>query len=71
MIPDELAENCYKCKSEFNFFFRRHHCQICRKVFCKNCSVQTNLPTADDEPPRRLRTCKKCKELHGKYSETL
>lgn len=43
MIPDDQAMTCSSvtCKMEFNFFFRRHHCDICRKVFCKNCSLQT------------------------------
>jgi len=68
-IPDEQAESCYKCRNEFNFFFRRHHCHFCRKVFCKNCSTQATLEIGGE--PRRVRTCKRCREQHEKYTETL
>ena len=56
MIPDEQATACYKCYAEFSFLFRRHHCKICRKVFCKNCSLQSELEI--DGVRAKIRACK-------------
>jgi hypothetical protein len=35
---DSAVTSCYKCKSEFSMFVRRHHCRMCGKIFCYNCS---------------------------------
>jgi hypothetical protein len=37
-IDDSLVTDCYKCKSVFTFFNRRHHCRLCGKIFCNDCS---------------------------------
>ena len=34
---DENAEACRKCRSEFTFLNRRHHCRSCGKIFCGLC----------------------------------
>ena len=68
-IPDEQAENCYICKKEFNFFFRRHHCNFCRKIFCKNCSNQIVMEIEGEK--KKVRTCKKCQDQHSKYTDML
>ena len=35
---DEERAHCAKCRSEFGFFNRRHHCRGCGDIFCKACS---------------------------------
>ena len=45
---DSSVNSCHNCKDEFTLFFRKHHCRLCGKIFCYNCSnnyVNTNLKT--------------------------
>lgn len=37
-VKDDTVTECYNCKGKFGFFFRRHHCRGCGRVFCYNCS---------------------------------
>jgi phosphatidylinositol 3-kinase len=37
-VDDLTVKNCYNCDSEFSFFLRRHHCRLCGKIFCYECS---------------------------------
>lgn len=37
---DDLEETCTSCKGEFNPFNRRHHCRLCGRIFCHDCSNQ-------------------------------
>eukprot|EP00934_Nitzschia_sp_Nitz4_P001804 Nitzschia sp. Nitz4//scaffold16_size188269//18255//19893//NITZ4_001768-RA/size188269-augustus-gene-0.87-mRNA-1//-1//CDS//3329538446//1804//frame0 len=34
---------CTSCREEFNPINRRHHCRLCGKIFCNNCSDQRAL----------------------------
>lgn len=36
-VSDDNAQNCTSCQSVFSIMWRRHHCRLCGKVFCKNC----------------------------------
>mmetsp|Transcript_35963 Transcript_35963/g.57509 ORF Transcript_35963/g.57509 Transcript_35963/m.57509 type:complete len:373 (+) Transcript_35963:67-1185(+) len=40
---DEDNPLCYRCKSEFSFRNRRHHCRKCAHIFCENCAPKTNV----------------------------
>lgn len=40
---DDVQNNCLKCSSEFNALNRRHHCRLCGKIFCSNCSKKRAL----------------------------
>ena len=40
---DEMAKTCSSCHCEFNPLNRRHHCRLCGKIFCHNCSSQRAL----------------------------
>lgn len=40
---DELQRCCASCEVEFNPLNRRHHCRLCGKIFCNNCSNQRAL----------------------------
>jgi lipid-binding SYLF domain-containing protein len=34
---------CTSCRGEFNPISRRHHCRLCGKIFCNNCTDQRAL----------------------------
>jgi hypothetical protein len=40
---DELQPRCASCETEFNPLNRRHHCRLCGKIFCNDCSNQRAL----------------------------
>ena len=40
---DELQRTCASCDTEFNPLNRRHHCRLCGKIFCNECSNQRAL----------------------------
>ena len=37
-IPSQNVSKCYKCRSEFGMWKRKHHCRVCGRVFCANCA---------------------------------
>jgi len=50
-MEDFEAPNCLRCNSEFSFLNRRHHCRMCRKIFCGPCSSREI---------KGQRTCENC-----------
>ncbi|ODQ50222.1 hypothetical protein SAICODRAFT_85192 [Saitoella complicata NRRL Y-17804] len=36
--PDDEASRCPLCSRPFTFFLRRHHCRLCGRVICDDCS---------------------------------
>jgi hypothetical protein len=44
-VGDESVIKCFKCAVEFSLILRRHHCRLCGRVFCYQCSNYfTKLP---------------------------
>jgi len=44
-VDDKNVTKCYKCNSEFSFFYRKHHCRCCGRIFCYNCCYdRINIP---------------------------
>ncbi|BFU23552.1 Rho guanine nucleotide exchange factor, putative [Entamoeba histolytica HM-1:IMSS-B] len=37
-IPDNEPKNCLLCKQPFTFVNRKHHCRLCGRCVCSNCS---------------------------------
>ena len=37
-VSDSAVKTCYRCDIEFGFFTRKHHCRLCGRIFCYNCS---------------------------------
>ena len=35
---DKYVTNCTKCRKEFGFWRRKHHCRCCGYIFCGDCS---------------------------------
>lgn len=75
---DQDASQCMQCKAKFGPLFRRHHCRVCGKVFCGNCSSTTHKGLTGHgskaTSPRDNRTCKGCNDnisqARKKYSTT-
>lgn len=61
-IPDAQAPFCSSCHKAFNWRFRRHHCRICGKVFCSNCSQHADI-VINGEKIKKI-VCKKDLLLH-------
>ena len=40
---DKTINNCYICKENFTLFFRKHHCRLCGRIFCYECSKHSVL----------------------------
>jgi len=40
-VDDSKANACYNCETEFSFFYRKHHCRYCGKIFCHKCSSKS------------------------------
>uniref|UniRef100_A0A7S2KNH9 FYVE-type domain-containing protein n=1 Tax=Skeletonema marinoi TaxID=267567 RepID=A0A7S2KNH9_9STRA len=42
--PDALSNHCSSCRSSFDHLFkRRHHCRLCGRLFCHECSNTRSL----------------------------
>ncbi|GMI81351.1 FORMS APLOID AND BINUCLEATE CELLS 1B [Hibiscus trionum] len=64
-MPDQSCRVCYECDSQFTVFNRRHHCRLCGRVFCANCTtnsifVPSDEPSAGREDSERIRVCNYC-----------
>ncbi|KAG0052877.1 carboxypeptidase Y-deficient [Gryganskiella cystojenkinii] len=64
---DSNVIGCYICMSLFNRYGnRKHHCRLCGRVVCDNCSKMTplylNMSTYPDgsDPVGQTRACKEC-----------
>lgn len=40
---DDTADRCTSCRNSFNAINRKHHCRLCGKIFCGNCSQDKAL----------------------------
>lgn len=61
-MPDESCRVCYECDSQFTLFNRRHHCRLCGRIFCSNCTsnwiaTPSNIPHEDWD---KIRVCNYC-----------
>lgn len=39
-VPDAKAESCMRCGRLFGLLRRRHHCRLCGRVVCADCSTK-------------------------------
>lgn len=70
-IPDEEVETCHRCKSEFDWVNRRHHCRHCGGIYCQNCSPNHSLlPVAfGQRDPQRV--CVDCEQVLRPHQTSL
>jgi hypothetical protein len=51
-VKNDSVTHCYKCKSAFWFYLRKHHCRSCGQIFCYNCTDKyIELPTDIEKYP--------------------
>ncbi|GAB2291594.1 hypothetical protein Dimus_025850 [Dionaea muscipula] len=66
-MPDKSCRVCYECDSQFTVFNRKHHCRLCGRVFCANCTARF-IPTSEEQKAAgdghdesgRIRVCNFC-----------
>jgi len=54
---DAEADKCPFCNAPFTLLFRKHHCRLCGKVVCGNCSTHYLLLANN---PVKQRVCDLC-----------
>ena len=48
-IDDNKETKCFKCKTNFGLFRRKHHCRGCGRIFCHSCSDKIIVTNALNE----------------------
>jgi hypothetical protein len=56
--PDSAAICCTRCSVTFSLYTRRHHCRLCGKIFCADCSSGCQKIEGLGRWP--VRTCRIC-----------
>ena len=68
---DERVHSCFGCRQNFSFLVRKHHCRVCGRIFCSDCSnYKAKVPSfirhfiatsvGQSEPSDEKRVCKDC-----------
>ncbi|KAK6020466.1 FYVE zinc finger, partial [Ostertagia ostertagi] len=64
------GSECFRCRSEFSLFNRKHHCRACGQIFCDRCSTK-EIPLPQFGIEKEVRVCDACFEkISSKTSET-
>jgi len=59
-VPNNVATNCFECENKFTtIIVRQHHCRICGKIFCSNCSNK-QIQVSNNNKIIKLRVCNNC-----------
>ncbi|KAG1877294.1 hypothetical protein F4604DRAFT_1653097 [Suillus subluteus] len=69
-VPDAKTEACMRCARPFGFVRRRHHCRLCGRVVCADCSGRTfyitdpssQSPSGKNTKAKPARACNECYE---------
>lgn len=57
--PDDEVDACNGCKVTFSWWWRKHHCRCCGRLYCASCSSKsTSIPTFKFFTP--VRVCDGC-----------
>lgn len=69
-IPDDRATACFRCGTPFSLFVRKHHCRMCSRIHCYQCSAfQSTVPSfmhhlcnlkPHEDKHQALRLCHAC-----------
>merc|ERR1712223_898414 len=58
-VPDHAVSSCMRCRTQFWFGRRKHHCRNCGQLFCSECS--DNLaPIPSEQLYHPVRICDDC-----------
>lgn len=64
-VPDSASKQCMICKQKFTAFVRKHHCRMCGRVVCSQCSPDKAdiAQLSGLSPSGKLeRICSQCKK---------
>lgn len=56
-IPDSEVSECQTCLKSFSFLIRKHHCRLCGRVVCGDCSKFRMVLEKSNKPVRVCRSC--------------
>lgn len=62
-VADATAKTCAGCKAVFSVTVRKHHCRMCGKVYCYNCSNQNAQLPLEYGYSSAQRVCGPCHAL--------
>lgn len=58
-VPDKEAKSCTACQNGFGLFTRKHHCRLCARLFCDECTSKGQvMPDLGYYTP--VRVCDTC-----------
>ena len=60
-MPDEKCSSCSQCDAVFSWWKRKHHCRVCGRIFCADCSSKVLIRNDSPEP---VRVCDGCYKAH-------
>ncbi|OWB85352.1 hypothetical protein B5S33_g4017 [[Candida] boidinii] len=66
-LDDSSATKCRSCERKFTTFRRRHHCRICGKIFCGNCT--TFIDGQKFNYNGNMRVCLTCLKLANRLED--
>ena len=56
---DPKVSKCNKCSSDFTMFVRKHHCRLCGKIYCNECSDVREIRCCYRDN-LHIRSCRDC-----------
>lgn len=56
-IPDSEVTECQMCMKPFSFLVRKHHCRLCGRVICGECSKYRMVLEETNKPVRVCCSC--------------
>lgn len=62
-VPDSVSKQCLICSQKFSAFIRKHHCRMCGRLVCSQCSPGKGdiAQLSGATPSGKLeRICKQC-----------
>ncbi|CAC5395607.1 FYCO1 [Mytilus coruscus] len=63
-LDEKDITQCMQCRTDFSFTIRKHHCRICGRVFCYQCSDNWMQTAHSSKKSRACRMCfEKTKQL--------
>ncbi|PWA21033.1 hypothetical protein CCH79_00007224, partial [Gambusia affinis] len=65
-LVDKEATHCLGCNDQFTWWVRRHHCRVCGRIFCYNCS---NNLVLTKHSGKKERCCSDCYMQHNAVVE--
>lgn len=69
-MNDSESDSCLLCCTTFSLRIRRHHCRVCYRLVCGNCSPHTVQLSAGEGPVHRA--CNECfARLNATSSSTI